>query len=513
MSEQPPSPKRMRYNLRSTAAHQRIASSLPVQPQPGCSSDAKVNKPKSEPESAEKNLMILNDDCLLKVFHLLKLADLCQVAFVNKRLNALIKRYIQTKYHVRFEKKFDFIPYNGRINVQVAKAFFQIFGDEIEELKLTRDSFDGTFDDYNSMYQIFSSLEQHCTIVKKFTLHGFGTAGLNCKMFKHLSELTLEKCSVSRDWCEMRKLKILRMSEVIFRQWPSHYSPPNHFDNLIEVRLTDVNFENYNVSTLLEKNPNIKILSVVKCHEISSNFFTSLVHLKKLEEFEFKKQLASYSSVALNELHKMTNLKVLKMSFNDAPATAFFKGFTKNGIAIEHFEFRGGRFNDETVSGIVKMQTLKILKLYEVANVKEPYILRIADELKQLEELHIEICSAHTTKDTLKAILNAPNQLKCLKILASGGFDLDMDTFQAILDTPQTRNKNNTLELTIYGDRKQSLSVPNEKMKGKNGTWLKVTVLDRNTNHLYEDLVSKVEPPPYSDHEYDSDEYDSDYYY
>lgn len=524
MSEQSSPPKRMRYNLRSTAARQKNTNPLPIEQQPGCSSDAKENVPQTGSEiaeKAEKNLMTLNDHCLLAIFDFLNLMEQCVVAHVNKRLNALVKFYIQTKYHVRFENDFDLIPHKGRINVEVAKAFFQIFGNEITKLKLTRDSFDEKFNDFHSMYEIFDSMQKHCNDIKKFTLQGFGTGGL--QIFKHLEELTLEKCSVSRDWCKMNELKTLRMDKVIFRRWPLQYShrdygdppippipiPVTSFGNLIEVRLSDVNLGNDILGKFLTNNRKIKILSIVKCLETSPHFFGSLVQLKKLKEFEFKKRMGNALHYSYNDLHKLKNLKVLKLSFYDAPAQAFFEGFIKNGIVIEHFEFRGGRFNDETVSGIVQLQTLKVLKLYEVANLNESHILRIVDELKQLEELHIEMKSAHITPDALKEIVNAANRLTCLKILAPGRFNLDADTFQAILTTLQQRDQKNALELTVYGDGKQSLSVPDELLKEENVKWLKVTVLDRNTNRLYEDLTSKVRfnppQPSYSESDSESD--------
>ena len=327
MSEQQPSPpKRVCYNLRGTAARQIRVT--PTEPQPGCSSDAaKVHEPEID---MEKNLMILVDDCFLKMFDFLNLIDLCQTANVNKRLNALVKLYIQTKYHVQFNKEFDLIPNKGRINVAVAQAFFHIFGDEIAKLKLRRDTFDETFNDFNSMYEIFKSLGQHCSNIKHLTLIGFGMGGLNCAIFKELEVLTLEKCSVSRDWCKMKKLKVLRMSEVIFRRWPLQYShrsygdppippisiPTNCFGQLIEARLSDVNFGNDVLMKFLKQNTTIKALSVVKCLESSPIFFNALPLLQKLEEFEFKKILKF--PFAFGDLHKLKNLKILKLSFYDA---------------------------------------------------------------------------------------------------------------------------------------------------------------------------------------------------
>lgn len=73
----------------------------------------------------EKNLMILNDDCLRELFNYLKPMELANFAFVNVRLNILIKRYTQAKYKVPFVPNFDVAPYvqTVRINLDVLQAF------------------------------------------------------------------------------------------------------------------------------------------------------------------------------------------------------------------------------------------------------------------------------------------------------------------------------------------------------------------------------------------------------
>lgn len=456
MSEQASSPERVLCDSqKSPACH-------------NSSSDAKVNEagPESKFENVVKNLMILNDHCLLIILDFLELKHLRHVVNVNKRLNALVKLHIRLKYHVRFEPNFDLIPYKGQINVRKAKALFRIFGNEIVKLKLVRDACDGTFNGSQSMRQIFNSLKQYCSNINEFMLQGFDMGGFNGSFFKNLEVLTLERCSISRHWCKMHKLKALRMNGVIFREWPSEYQehyrftysyapmglqsvpipiPVNCFGSLIEVRLTDVKFEANDLEKLIKKNRGIEMLSVIDCSGLSPSFFRALPHLKELEEFEYRNRLKSgaYYSNAFHHLYSLNNLKTLKMQFYGTPPPAIVDGHV------------------------------------EVHSTED--VLRIVEQLKLLEELHIhaKVCM---TQDTLKEIVNAANQLTCLKIMASGRFNLDVDTYQAILDTVQKRNGKNTLELTIYGDGKQSLAVPDEILKGENEKWLKVNLLDELTN-------------------------------
>lgn len=487
--------------------------------QPGCSRD--TNEKEGD---TDKSVFILNDHCMYHMFDFLDLLSLCQLAHVNKKFNELVKSYIQLKYDVHFDKIFDFKSHKGHISVEVAMAFFGIFADDIEELIMWRTLFDHKFDDYRSMQQIFDSLQQHCNKITKFTLHGFGTDGLNCKMFEGLEMLTLDKCSISRKWRKMKNLKTLQLSEVVFRRWPlSTYReygapirpiamPTDCLGRLDTLRLTDINFGNDVVELFLRQNQTIRVLSVVKCFETSPNFFRVLSQLKNLEEFEFKKQMKAGIGYSYHGLHHLEKLKILKLSFNDLPTPGFFEGFVTNNRTIEHFEMRGGKINDEIISKAAKLQTLKILKLYEVANLNESHILRIAGELKQLEELHFELGSAHVSQDTLKGVVMAANQLTCLKIMAPGRFTLDVDTFQEILVTLKMRQGNTTLKLTIYGDAKQSALVPEEMLKGENEQWLMIEVLDNTTNRLYDDLISKVGAAPKRPVQcYSSD--DSDYYY
>lgn len=88
--------KSMRYNLRSLAR-------MDVEVAP-----VEQSTPKRKRERPiRKNLMILNDNCLLEIFSYLKSVDLANVVFVNKRSNALTEKHF-LKYGLQFTPKFDF---------------------------------------------------------------------------------------------------------------------------------------------------------------------------------------------------------------------------------------------------------------------------------------------------------------------------------------------------------------------------------------------------------------------
>ncbi|XP_055305350.1 uncharacterized protein LOC129570020 [Sitodiplosis mosellana] len=514
------------------------------------------SKPEQPMEEAEQNrpngpnLMVLDDDCLMELFVFLKPMHLAHLAHVNVRLNKLVKRYIQCKYKIRFAPNFNISAHDRtvRINLEVLQAFLYIFGEDIVTLTLHNNVFDGTYDKFRSMSQIQDFIQKYCHL-KELAFVGFGMCGLTNQFYTDLKSLTLDDCSVTRSWANMKQLKTLKLNTLIFRRYPMEYIsrenydwefrpkpkpipiPTNCFGALEELQLNDVNIDNGVAAKLINSNRNLKRLSIVKCREISPFIFEAVGRKKNLEEFEFKTQKSFYSS-GFAPLMSLKKLKVLKLFHQEKslPQRAIRylpKGITleqlqrktrtlelvnnivKNGITLDHLELGLDNFDDETAASIAKMSTIKILKFSEMAGLNESHIATIA-ELQSLKELQVKT-KATISQSGLQKIVRAANRLTCLKV-DSPGFLLDVETYQAILGIIQKRTIQTKLELTIYGNGNQ-LAVPNEMLNGKNEEWFTVKELNRARYSMFEDLTSKIgQPPPQRDY-YSSDSDDSDYYY
>lgn len=485
----PPAAKKMRYSLRSTPARRKIATDNTHQHR------YMLRSKTLERKKIYQNLMILNDDCLLKIIEFLKPMELSNMAQVNNRLKDLVKYHIQIKYKIQFAKNFELIPQNDtiRINLEVFKVFLSIFGEETQALKLFRYAFDRTYRDYSSLFEF---VQKYCTNLKDLTLKDFSMWGLDRNFYKKLKILTLENCSVSRNWCKMPQLETLKLDQVIFRRWPEHTSVPvQRFGGLKEVQCSDVNIQNEDLKNLIKSNPKLKRLSVIKSYESSPKFFSALPILMNLEEFEFKKlQGCRMSDHELNSLVNLKKLKTLKFSYKNYSALELVNGFIKNDIGIENLELSNGRFDDKAADRISELQTLKVLKLNDMNGLNASHLIQMANALKMLEELQIKTDS-HITQDDIKEIVDAAKHLKCLKIDVPK-FALDVVTYRALLVTIQEREKQNKpLELMIYGNEKQLL-VPNEMMTDQNEEWFVVKQIEGKKNRLVEDLTSTVGPPP-----------------
>lgn len=342
--------------------------------------------------------------------------------------------------------------------------------------------------------------------------------------FNQLKSLTLDDCSVTRDWTKMKQLTTLKLNKVIFRRYPfypvdrdEYYAPrrpvPIPFDcfgALKKVELTDVNIDNPNVVKLINTNRQLKSLSIVKCKEVSPYVCEHVGQLKQhLEEFVFKRKTTSSNNIFL-PLNSLKKLKVLKLTHpNIGTLQRLFDRFVENRIALEHLELGLTLMDSSVAERIAKIQSIKILKFNEMVGLHETHVTSIVSQLKLLEELHVKTI-AIITPNGINDIVCAANRLTCLKLDAPQ-FVLDVDTYQTVLITVQGRETESKLKLTIYGNGKQ-LAVPSDILNGPNEKWLTVDELNWDEHQLFEDLTPKIGPPPPPRYNY-SDSEDSDDYY
>lgn len=496
-----PPAKRTRYSLRDTPARREHAEQQ----------NRKALEKRKRAAKRSTKFDDLNDYCLLEIVKFLQPNDLLSAAHVNKRLNAVVKSHIHVKHKISFDENSGIRPDNvaTRINLPLLELFLGVFGNDIKALSLHRRIFDATFDDFKSMFEVFTFIQKYCTTLERLTLNGFGTCGLNRTFFKRLKALTLVNCSVSRDWCKMVHLQELDLEQVIFRRWPKGADiPVQHFRQLKYVRLCDTNLTNADISRLINSNALIQRLSVVKSFETTVKFIDALPKLERLNEFEFKKQDGNPKLVSLKRLSSVINLKTLKFSLPNHSASVLLNGLVENGVAIEHLELSNGQFDDFAAENISKLARVQVLKFNDMLGLNATQLLQITRELKMLKQLQIKT-SATISQNELVDMVKAANKLKCLKIDAPG-YALDTGTYQALLATIQQRKKKAPLELMIYGKRKQLL-VPNEMLTDQNEKWLVVKEMNRSNDRLDEDLTPKVGPAPPQYYYYSSD--DDDYYY
>lgn len=472
-----------------------------------------------------RKIMTLNDDCLMELFDSMKPMDFAHFALTCVRLNKLAKRYIQAKYKIRFAPNFNMIASDQtvRIKEDVFQAFLCIFGNDIVTLTIHNNIFDESYDEFKKLDEIERSIQKYCHL-KELTFIDFEPCRLTEQFYYDLESLTLQNCSTKKCWASMRNLKTLKLNTLVFRQYPAEfekYSPKSCaifdfyscFFALEELQLFDVNIGNSVASRLIDStNFQLKRLSIVNCRCISRDIFIDVGKAISLEEFEYKKKQMKREKTkytierCFTALMSLKNLKALKLFCHETRMSTFISDLVQNGITLDHLELGLCSFKTKAIA---KMSTIKILKLNEMVGLNESHIVNIAKQLKSLEELQVK------TKETIspngiEEVVRAANRLQRLKIDAPD-VEIDVVTYQTLLDIIQKREINNNLELTIYGDGKQ-LTVRNDILNENNEKWLTVKELNRDENHMFEDLKSKIGRQSLLDHFADSDSSDDDDY-
>lgn len=467
----------------------------------------------------KKNLMILNDDCLLKLFEFLSLNDIGNVANVNVRLNDQAKRYIRLKFKRLFnvnqdESALDLTTYDDA-DLNAVRLLLRIYGVEISSLKISKGEM---FTSYTHAPNLLSMVQDHCDELKVLTLKGYGMCGLNKTFFQTLEKLTLDDCSVARDWCEMKNLRTLELIQTIFRRWPTYgyskfsyeFGPPKpisipliQFVGLVKLRLKDVNIDNNHVQEMINKNLQLRSLAIVKCIGVSNSILAAVGRLKNLEELEYKKRGENGVYLSEDSLSALKKLKILKLTVNAYSTSKMFNRFVKNGIALEHLEL-GAVYFDGKIDCITQFQAIKVLKFNTLIGLDQSHIVDIVKQLNELEKLCVKI-NKPMNQSSLVQIVQHSNRLDCLSVEAPK-LKVNLETCQTIREMVQKRGPNSRLELTIHGNGNSD-----DKWLIVNDKWLIVKILKAN---LFDELKSKVTmmPPPNPQNRYFDSDDSEDYY-
>lgn len=118
-------------------------------------------------QSSQSSLMILNDDCSLKISEFMSPLDLCEVACTCKRLLELAQYHFRLKYaHFDFFSLLD----HGILTAEMVKKVLRIFGHQITSISLLRSLF---ADKRKTSDDIMLAIKRYCGNLKELTLDGF----------------------------------------------------------------------------------------------------------------------------------------------------------------------------------------------------------------------------------------------------------------------------------------------------------------------------------------------------
>lgn len=427
--------------------------------------------------------MHLNDDCLLAIFEQLDPSTLSHIAETCSRLSELARYQFRIK-HTAFSTAL--LVEHGSPNIAMMKKILVNFGDLIKSLQLFCSLFGET---PKTSYDLLKLVKQNCPNMKALTLEDYNSSHNMEKlkpMFQTIETLVLDNCTLNMNDLGATNLKSLKIqgggnsSRLIDR----------NFEQLEEVSFEDLDyFDDSVVIEFIDQNPTLKRLSLVGCELLSTRICDAISNLKQLEELEIHQYYRRRSDELFNsdlmQLASMTKLKVLKLNCTKMSVSCLLEGFVKNKIAIEHLELVNGRIDDATHENIIKMKTIKTLGLNGMAGLIEHHILSFVKELKLLANLYIKT-ETRINRSTLRLMVRDGNQLSSVKI--DSPLLLDIDTYNAMLETIRKREHNTRLDLTIYGNEEQ-LGVPQSIANGPNEKWFSVKELNRNHNQIFNRII------------------------
>lgn len=403
----------------------------------------------------------LNHDCLLDIFEHTDINALCNVAETCQRFHDLARYTFRIKYS-RFN--FTSLLSSGYIRFSAAKKLLRNFGDLIISMELQFSIFEQKEKLNTKLLQL---VERYCSKLNELKLEDFIISQETNGAFDSIANLHLDSCTVVCNDLEMPNIKVLQLVES-----ECEYLFYKQFHRLEELQLIgceDVYMDYLQGFFML--NPNLKRLSIIRCYHVPTKVLQSIGQLKQLEEFTFQLNSIPQTSERfqndLTHLISLKKLKALTLNCHKMSVSQLIDGFVKEGIAIETLELANGPINDDLFANIIKLKTIKVLKLNEMTELTDVHIVGFGKQLKSLEELHIK-SHANINRSCVKALLQEASKLSCLKIDAH--FSLDHKIYKDLLTIVQAREPLAKLTLSIYGNGWKQFVAENER----NEKWFQV---------------------------------------
>lgn len=407
----------------------------------------------------------LNDDCLLEIYDHLGVNDLCAVSKVCKRLKTTSEFYFPRKY-----KKLDFAELKDAKDEFVAKKNVKIvlsrFGKLITSIEVSNELLNRR---EFGQQDILRYIAKFCaSTLYELEMYGFADSAPG----------------IASSLNEMISLKSLSMNSL----HSNFIHSPAISDNIypaLEKFESFNEFEMADVYEFIENHKHLKKLSLCdnshRANSEESMFFTIIAEqLTNLQELTISALFTSQSQAFLGNilsLIELKQLKIFKLLWFWKSIATLFNGMTSNGIQLEHLHLVLGWMDDETMNAIAQMKTLKMLTFYDVSCLNDKHIIKFAQELPNLNELHI-YTGMHITEHALQEVVRFAEGLSYLKI-RSLSFELNLKWYNNILHfIKQRRDKDKCyhLKVTIVAPE-DSVVIPKDVIDS-NKKCLEIDVLD-----------------------------------
>ncbi|KAH8329378.1 hypothetical protein KR074_008963, partial [Drosophila pseudoananassae] len=350
---------------------------------------------------ASSNILVLNYDCLERIFLLLSLKDQLNFSRSNREIERMFRNYAQRKYkHIKWEDiHTKFITYSQ------AESDLEYLVEQVNEHVIS----------YESCLFFSTRPEEQLRLL-----------GMHCPMLRRLT------MSLSQDrWENLNQLKNLNTLHA-FLQFSSTDVYEKFFSNLSEnlpwlrklVLKVDCNGKGLHVLEKLQhleidcafdakyltdcfiKMKNLNFLKIGKYIENMSNetFSAIVANCRNLETLDFTDNELP-SNVAYERVCELPRLKHLLVELQRPERPGFFEGLVrKTGNPLESLSLCRSNLCKEQIKRIFDITSLRELQLvikYDDFNVEDFM------KLKSIEYLHLHMLGI-TNKQLLELLLGCP---------------------------------------------------------------------------------------------------------
>lgn len=166
----------------------------------------------------EKNLIDLNDDCLIRIFEHLRFIDWIHLCLVNERFHTIIRQNIVNRYFLNFSEIKD--------KLSIRKVF-KLFKNDIVKMSIRNDDIQYKGDAATNSESVLQIIKQYCSVKKLREL----------SLFLNLSDI---RTDLLEDFAPMlSNIQILRLCGI-YNKFDSIFPLLSRSDSLKVLQLKDV---------------------------------------------------------------------------------------------------------------------------------------------------------------------------------------------------------------------------------------------------------------------------------
>lgn len=399
-------------------------------------------------------LVALNDDCLREVFLRLKLFDLSHAAQVCVRFNQLAMEAFSIKFkHLKLDSKS--LGITNLLRPIDVKILLSNFGSVLQSLNV-----DGNVIGIPIFLKVLQRMiGESCSNLKELELTNFDVQEVLYDqlypILAKLERLTLKSCYFEVDMKHMlsncNELKVLIFQKCKMNNWECI---KQQFQQLDDIRLIANKYiDDDCLDRFIILNPTLTKFSIDD-YNVGASLFRSIGHnLSTLIELDVIDYMDSVEfRDVIRELGQLRSLKVLKLNFLSNQILPLMTALAANNVPITHLKLHNGETDDEAVDNISQLKRITILELDDVKGLTDEHLIKLANQLPKLQELHFGESTDMITTIALKKIISHAKELLVLKLLIKYRHTIDIDDFKAMIKSIQDRPERSSLMIELTTD-------------------------------------------------------------